>query len=198
MKKLILVFSMLMIVGLGSFMFAQEKSINNSKAIVIFYSLHGTTKTVAQEIQKETSGTLFEVKMVKPYTQDDREISKIAKEERSTNNLPAIVMPLPNISQYDVVFIGGPVWSGTLATPLMSYLSQTNFSGKTVIPFWTDEGAPGNYEADFKKQVSKGKVAKGLGLSRVYSISSSNLTKQIKDWISKLNIKNKLIRGEKE
>ena len=170
----------------GSFAVAIEKK---TKVLVVYYSLHGTTEKVAQEIQKETSGTLFEITMVEPFTQSDREISSIAKEQRKTNKLPDIASPLPNLSQYDVIFIGGPVWSGTLPTPLMTFLQQVDFSGKTVVPFWTDAGSPGNYEADFSKSISKCKVLNGLGFSGVNSMSKSNLNKQVKDWILKLNIR---------
>lgn len=170
----------------SSSIFAAE---NKSKTLVVYYSLHGTTQKVAEEIQKESSGEIFRLQITNPYTGNDRAVSNRAKEERESKKLPSLVLPLPDLAQYDVIFVGGPVWSSTLATPVMTFLAQNDFSGKTVIPFWTDFGIPGDYEKDFNAQTTKGTVLKGLGLSKVSTISNSALRKQIKDWISSLKIK---------
>lgn len=160
----------------------------SSNVLIVYYSYSGVTEGIAQTLQEKTGGNLYEIEVVDPYPDNSQETSDRAAEERESGNLPALQGELPVLDGYDVILVGGPVWTSTLATPVMSYLEQTDFSGKTVAPFWTDAGNPGNYAADFPAQVQNGETTEGLGLSHVSSYEAAELEQELDNWLSSIGL----------
>lgn len=160
----------------------------SSDVLIVYYSYSGVTEGIAQMLQAKTGGDLYEIEVTGPYPDNDQETSDRAAEERVSGNLPALNGELPVLDGYDVVLVGGPVWTSTLATPLMSYLEQIDFGGKTVAPFWTDAGNSGNYAADFSRQVRNGEVTEGLGLSHVSSYEAAQLEQVLDEWLSGIGL----------
>lgn len=113
----------------------------NSKTLVVYYSRTGNTEAVARQIQSLTGADLFRVETVKPYPEDYRQTTDVAKEELNNNARPAIKGSVENLSQYDTVFIGFPIWWGTYPMGVATFLENHNLAGKTVIPFCTHEGS---------------------------------------------------------
>lgn len=160
----------------------------SSNVLIVYYSYSGVTEGIAQTLQEKTGGNLYEIEVVEPYPDNNQETSDRAAEERESGNLPALQGGLPVLDGYDVILVGGPVWTSTLATPVMSYLEQTDFSGKTVAPFWTDAGNPGNYAADFSTQAQNGEIMEGLGLSHVSSYEAAELEQELDNWLSGIGL----------
>lgn len=160
----------------------------SSNVLIVYYSYSGVTEGIAQTLQEKTGGDLYEIEVVEPYPDNNQETSDRAAEERESGNLPALQGELPVLDGYDVILVGGPVWTSTLATPVMSYLEQTNFKGKTVAPFWTDAGNPGNYAADFPAQAQNGEIMEGLGLSHVASYETAELEQELDNWLSGIGL----------
>lgn len=160
----------------------------SSNVLIVYYSYSGVTEGIAQTLQEKTGGNLYEIEVVEPYPDNNQETSDRAAEERESGNLPALQGELPVLDGYDVILVGGPVWTSTLATPVMSYLEQTDFSGKTVAPFWTDAGNPGNYAADFPAQAQNGEIMEGLGLSHVSSYEAAELEQELDNWLSGIGL----------
>lgn len=160
----------------------------SSNVLIVYYSYSGVTEGIAQTLQEKTGGDLYEIEVVEPYSDNNQETSDRAAEERESGNLPALQGELPVLDGYDVILVGGPVWTSTLATPVMSYLEQTDFSGKTVAPFWTDAGNPGNYAADFSTQAQNGEIMEGLGLSHVSSYEAAELEQELDNWLSSIGL----------
>lgn len=160
----------------------------SSNVLIVYYSYSGVTEGIAQTLQEKTGGDLYEIEVVEPYPDNNQETSDRAAEERESGNLPALQGELPVLDGYDVILVGGPVWTSTLATPVMSYLEQTNFRGKTVAPFWTDAGNPGNYAADFPAQAQNGEIMEGLGLSHVSSYEAAELEQELDNWLSGIGL----------
>ncbi len=163
-----------------------EPSIDSdeSKTLVVYYSYSGNTKGVAELIRQKTQADIYEIAVAESYPENTHDASDRAAQERESGNLPELSGELPDLSDYTTVYIGGPVWTYTVSTPIMSYLEKTDFEGKTVIPFWTDAGTPGSYETDFAAQVKNGTVSKGLGITNVASISSEELNDMLNAWIT--------------
>ena len=123
------------------------------KVLVVYYSYSRNTAAVANRIAELLDSDLFEIKTVHPYPDDPHETADISIEERKTGNLPELENDLPDLSGYDVIFIGGPIWNGYTATPLAAYLEQTDLTGKTVIPFSTSMGSgQTGYMRDFESR----------------------------------------------
>lgn len=160
---------------------------STGRTLIVYYSLTNRTERVAEEIQKQTGGDLYRVQTVRTYPDVVSEVSAEAREERNSGNLPELQGELPNVQDYDLIIVGGPVWSSTVSTPLMSFLEQMDFQGKTVAPYWTDDGMPGHYETDFIEQAQNANVVDGIGLTDVSDMSDEQIENEIATWLSSVN-----------
>ncbi len=130
MKKfLIMAASLLLIVSCG------EKK--NSKALVLYYSQGGTTKVVAEAIQNALGADIEEILPVDPYDPDFGATIARGQKEMSEGAFPELQPIQANVQDYDVIFVGYPVWFGTYANPIETLLNTVDFSGKQVVPFCT-------------------------------------------------------------
>ena len=115
----------------------EEQSVN---AVIVYFSWSGNTRAAAEEIGRQTGADLFELTPAEPYTSDYNALLDIAQEERQNNARPAISGDI-DLSKYDTVFIGYPIWWGDMPMILYTFLDQTDLSGKTVLPFVTSGGS---------------------------------------------------------
>lgn len=109
----------------------------NSKILVAYFSWGGTTRRMAEQIARETDGTLFEITPVTPYPAEYTPCTEVALEERDNNARPSIKDKVGNWSDYDVVFIGCPVWWHEAPMIVHTFTESYDFNGKTVVPFCT-------------------------------------------------------------
>lgn len=112
------------------------------KVLVAYYSWSGHTKAVAEQIHGAVGGDLFAVQPAKDYPTDYRECTAVAKEEAQTNARPAVANRVENMEQYDVIFVGYPIWYGKAPMFMYTFLAQYNLQGKVVVPFCTSGGSP--------------------------------------------------------
>ena len=112
----------------------------NAKILIAYYSYSGNTKEVAEAIQKEIGGDLFEIKADGTYPDEYRPMTEQAKKEIDAGFRPKLTTSVADMAQYDVVFIGSPNWWGTITPQVSSFLESYDLSGKTVIPFITHGG----------------------------------------------------------
>lgn len=105
--------------------------------LVAYFSYSGTTKSVAERLASATSGTLFQIQTVKSYsnvyTQANREIRR--------NERPELSEIVTNMEQYDIVFVGFPVWWHATPAPINSFLESYDLTGKLIVPFCTSGGS---------------------------------------------------------
>ena len=123
MKKLLLSMIMSACVATG---FAQ-------KTLVLYYSENGTTKTVAEELQKQLGADIEAVEAVEAYTGDFQATIQRGNKERESGQWPAIKPLKKKIADYDVVFLGYPIWFGTYANPMVTLVKEQDFAGKTIL-----------------------------------------------------------------
>lgn len=112
-----------------------------TKILVAYFSATNTTKGVAEKIAKVTGGTLFAIVPQQPYTSQDLNYndpdSRSSKEQNDRNARPAIDGSVQNSADYDVIFLGYPIWWGQAPKIICTFLESYDFSGKTIIPFCT-------------------------------------------------------------
>lgn len=101
---------------------------------------YGTTEYVANLIQQAVGGDVHRIETVTPYTADFDELRDVNHEEMQQNFLPELKESNLDISAYDTVFVGYPVWATSVPQAVMSFLEQYDLSGKIVIPFCTHDG----------------------------------------------------------
>ena len=143
---------------------------NMSKSIVIFFSHAGdnysvgnievgNTKIVADYISEIKGADQFEIVTHKYDGMAYTPLINLAKEEANKGEFPPYEGTAPDLSQYDTVFIGGPVWWGTYPQVMFTLFKDINLDGKTVIPFTTHEGSGlASCASDVKKAFPKAKV----------------------------------------
>lgn len=117
------------------------------KVLVAYYSGTGNTARVAQDIADDTEGALFEITPADPYVGEDLNFndpdSRISHEyaDESLRDVPLTTTEVPDWSSYDTVFVGYPIWWGNPAWAIYHFVSDNDFTGKTVIPFCTSESS---------------------------------------------------------
>lgn len=163
-----------------------RKDSGSTKVLIIYYSLTGNTKSIAERIRKKTGGDMFEIETVKTYPPEYSTLTEEAKRELQTGDLPALKKSPPDMSSYDLLLVGSPVWWYTVSTPVMSFLRQADFAGKKVSAFCTHEGGIGKFFQHFKEQAKNAVVLEGLDLYNVRQASKGEFDKALDFWLSKL------------
>ena len=159
------------------------------KMLIIYYSFSGNTKHIAEKLREKTGGDVFQIETVKTYPSEYSALTEEAKRELQTNDLPALKKGPPNMSSYDLILVGGPVWWYTVATPVMSFLKQADFAGKKVSAFCTHEGGIGKYFPHFKEQAKNAVVLEGLDLYKPRQARKGEVDKALDSWLGKLREK---------
>ena len=154
---------------------AAQQVKTDKKALVVFFSHAGdnyavgnievgNTKIVADYILEFTGADQFEIVTHKYDGMAYKPLCDLAKEEQQNGELPPFEGSV-DVSKYDVIFIGGPVWWGTYPQVMFSLFKDINLDGKTVIPFTTHEGSGlANCESDVRKAFPKANVKKGWSI----------------------------------
>ena len=107
------------------------------KMLVLYYSQTGNTKAVAEEIATKLGADIEEITMVDPYDPDFQATIERCMKEREQEILPTINPVKADLASYDVIFLGYPVWFGTYAPPVITFLKSADLSGKKIVPFCT-------------------------------------------------------------
>lgn len=131
----------------GNTEYPDDVDATTSASIVADGENYGTTEYVARMIQENVGGDLHLIRTQEPYPTDFDELRDLNHEEMAEDYLPALVESDLDISGYDTVFIGYPVWATAVPQAVLSFLNEYDLSGKTVIPFCTHDGygAGGSY-----------------------------------------------------
>ena len=135
------------------------------KILVTYYSQTSNTKAVAEEIAKKLGADIEEIVAVNPYDGDFNATIERGRQELEEGILPEIKPITADISKYDVVFIGFPVWFGTYAPPISTLLENADLSGKKIVPFCTfGSGGLESSTADLAKAEPKAEILPGYGV----------------------------------
>ncbi|MDD6087851.1 MAG: flavodoxin [Desulfovibrionaceae bacterium] len=135
----------------------------NEKLLIAFFSYHGHTRSLAEQIQKIAGGTLYEILPQEPYAEEYNDCRARAKQENSEGaNIP-LQGTCHDFSRYDTVLLGTPNWFGIVTPPVASFMKQYDFSGKAVLPFCTHGGGGmGHIVANVAEALPSAKVREGM------------------------------------
>ena len=151
------------------------KDTKDMKALIIFFSHAGenytvgnievgNTKIVADYISEFTGADQFEIVAEKDYNMSYNKLIQVAKEEANKGELPAYKGDI-DVSQYDTIFIGGPIWWGTYPQVMFTFFRDHDLNGKTIIPFVTHEGSGlASTVSDIKKAWPNATVKGGFAI----------------------------------
>lgn len=157
-----------------------------SKVLVTYFSASGVTKKMAEKLAEATGADIFEIKPEVSYTdadlnwQNSKSRSTVEMKDRSSR--PAIAEKLETMNQYDVVFVGFPVWWYREPSIIDTFMEQYDFAGKTVVPFATSGGSSiGDSGKNMQELAPASKVAAGKRFPN--SVSVDELKKWASEWV---------------
>ena len=193
MKKLLIILAV--VLGLNMTANSQENTNNMKKSIVIFFSHAGdnyavgnievgNTKIVADYISEIAGADQFEIVTHKYDDMAYTPLIKLAQDEANRGELPPYEGAAPDLTPYDTIFIGGPVWWGTYPQVMFTLFKDINLDGKTVIPFTTHEGSGlASCVSDVKKAFPKANVT---GAFSIYGHEVRTSRAKVEKWLKGL------------
>ena len=160
----------------------EKKTMEKKKVLVVYFSATGTTRQVAKQIAKIADADICEIIPTKPYSGADldwtNKQSRSSVEMSDSTARPKIKAVAVDVSQYDYVFLGYPIWWNLAPRAVNTFIETTNLAGKTVIPFATSGGSSiGNSVAVLKQSYPNIKWQSGKLLNRVSE-------KDIEAWVA--------------
>lgn len=111
-----------------------------SRTLVAYFSRSGNTRVVAGLIHRGRQTDLFEIQPATPYPEDYLETVEEARKESEAGKERPLAARVPNIADYDTVYLGFPIWGTTVPPVIRAFLSAHDLSGKTLVPFITHGG----------------------------------------------------------
>ena len=119
--------------------------------LVAYFSATGTTEQVAQQAAEVLDADLYEIVPEEPYTEADLAYytgGRADQEQDDPNARPAITGGVEDMSQYDTILLGYPIWHGQAPRIISTFLESYDFAGKTIIPFCTSHSSGVGSSAD--------------------------------------------------
>lgn len=137
-----------------------------SSVLIAYFSWSGNTEQVAQIIQQETGGDLFEIAPATPYTDDYNELLDIAQQEQSDDARPELAGQVENWEQYDTIFVGYPNWWSDAPMAVYTFVESYDWSGKTLVPFNTSaSGGFGRSLSGLEESASGASILEGISFT---------------------------------
>jgi len=162
---------------------AKKVKVDKSRILIAYYSWSGNTRAAAESIARLTGGTLFEIRPAKPYPKEYRACANQARKEIRDKVYPELETR-PDLSGFDVIFVGSPNWWGTMAPPVAAFLADGALRGRTVVPFFTHGGGGMmNCEKDAQRLLKNSRVLKARTLHGDMAKTSE---KDLARWIGSL------------
>lgn len=153
-----------------------------NRTLIAYFSYQGHTRQVAEQLQKATGGTLFEIKAAEAYPSDYESCVARAKKEVREGRWPELAEHCEDIASYDTILLGTPNWLNTLAPPVAAFLASNDFSGKTIAAFCTHGGGGlGRITGDVRKLGTGATVLSSLEL---YGRDAADAGRKIDAWLS--------------
>jgi flavodoxin len=180
LKLIILVISILAFVSCDICWAADKKT------LIAYFSHTGNTREIANQIHAQVGGDILEIKALNPYPSSYKECTEYAKREQENDARPPLATEIESLESYDVVFIGYPIWWGTIPMPLFTLLEKYDFSGKEIIPFCTHGSSGlGRSVGDITKLCPQSTIREGLAVRGSSAKSAQN---EVSEWLRKIGV----------
>ncbi len=155
-----------MIIGaVAAMVMSSTASLNAQKVLVLYYSQTSNTKAVAECIAEHINADIEEIVSMNPYSGDFKATIDRCMKERELGVVPEIKPVKADIAKYDVIFLGYPIWFGTYAPPIASWLDKVDLSGKKIVPFCTfGSGGLESSVMSLEQKQPKAEILEGYGV----------------------------------
>ena len=188
MKKLTaLLIALMTAVSCVPFALAEETAEPASHILVVYFSATGTTRGVAEKLAEGLSADLYEIVPEEPYTDADLNYndsgSRTSIETDDPACRPAIAGELPDLTPYDTVFIGYPIWWGDTPRIVSNFVEQVDLTGKTLAVFFTSGSSGlGSSMKHLEQQSGAGEWLEGK------RFTDRTTVEELADWAGSLGI----------
>ncbi len=154
------------------------------------YIEKGNTAMMAALIAEMTGGDLFEITTVTPYPEDYASMLRVAQEEIDTDARPELAAAVENMADYDVIFIGYPIWHARMPQAIYSFMETYDLAGKIVIPFNTHEGSgQSGTQRVIENALPNCTVLQGLAIQGKTAQENEERTRELlTNWLTGLNL----------
>lgn len=119
--------------------------ISSEASIIVYFSATGNTERAANALREYTGAALYEIVPAEPYTEDDLNYRdddcRANREQNDPDCRPAIAGETPGLAEYEVIYLGFPIWHGRMPKIMFTFLELYDLAGKTVMPFCTSGGS---------------------------------------------------------
>jgi flavodoxin len=162
-------------------------AVSGASRLVVDGKVSGNVEFVATCIQKATGGDLFVIRTVRNYPGEHNALTEAAQQEQRANARPPLLAHISNLEDYDLIFLGYPIWWYDLPMPLYSFLDEYDFAGKTIIPITVHGGSrlSGTVEKIVRLEPRATVIRDGLAVSRN---SVARAERDIIVWLRRLGI----------
>lgn len=146
----------------------------------------GTTQVIAEQILNTLGGDRFLIQTQEAYPTDFQAVIDRNHEEAAQGSLPELTDVVENMAQYDVIFLGYPIWNTTVPQAIQTFLTSYDFSGKTIVPFCTHDGyGSGRSYSAIAEACPGAEVLEGIAIEATeISIAEG----PVSDWLNRLSI----------
>ena len=134
------------------------------KTLIVFYSYSGNTQKIAQRIHQQLGGDLLQLETVVPYTGGYNAVVQQGQREVNQGYLPELKPLELDPADYDVIYLGTPVWWYTFAPAVRTFLTEHPLAGKTIRPFITDGGGIGHTVQDLARACPDAVLAQAIDI----------------------------------
>ena len=157
------------------------------KKLVVYFSYINNTRTIANKIKEKLNCDILEIKTVIPYSNDYQTVVDDEQNSEASYHLPEIQKIDIDLTQYDEIILGTPVWWYRPVPAIRTFLSQYDLSNKTIIPFACNCGWLGKTFEEIKKMCPNSKIEKEMNIEfESYSDHLKTSQEEVETWISNI------------
>ena len=165
MKTIKMMLALVAVVLLAVACGSKKSEAPQKKVLVLYYSQTSNTKAIAQELAAKLGADTEEIVPVQAYDGDFNATIARCMKEKEDSIMPELNPIKANLSQYDVIFLGYPVWFGTMAPPMQAFVASTDLSGKKIVPFCSfGSGGLDSSVRDLKEEQPNAEILPGYGV----------------------------------
>lgn len=158
---------------------------NNNKTLIVYFSKTGKTEIIAKNIQEFTKGDLLKIESATPYPNSYLLAVLKARKELKSTTLPEIKSNTIDTTEYNTIFIGFPIWWGTMPKVMDTFIKENKLSGKLIIPFATHGGGGlARSLNDIVKLIPDATVEKEVFITK--KSGTNDTKKEVELWVSKV------------
>lgn len=157
----------------------------NNKKLIVYFTYTNNTKKIAEDIKAKLNCDILEIKPVKPYDKDYDTVVRLEQNNETAKKTPDIEKIDMDLSKYDEIILGSPVWWYTIAPVIRTFLKQNDLSGKKIVPFATNGGWIGRTFKEIKDLCPNSTVENEMNI--VFEGSELSTPKEdVENWINSL------------